>query len=237
MIPEEELISWYRPDTEVFEAAAKDESALVLYFPGEDLDPIDASRELHDAELAKLSDGNVTFVMIEHNSDRTPSFDDGSPVPTSKLLSPNPSRDYDIQHYPSFIVCDWFGNEYVRHTKVPSAKSLMADVEKVADSMAGMNEKLAGNLEDATKALEGKDVKKFLKAVNKNFKYGVVGLSAQEDTIKLYRKLMDDTRADVESLLSNRPEDAEKRLKDLSKDFRDTEIEEEIKDALDIVKG
>jgi hypothetical protein len=237
VIPEEELLDWYRPDTEVFEAAAKDKAPIILYFPEEGLDPIDASRKLHDAELAKLSEGNTLFVMVEYNGDRTPGFDDGSPVPTSKLLSPNLSRDYNITRYPSFVVCDWFGNEYDRHTKVPSASALIKSINAVSDLMEKVNEKLQSNLDDANKHLEAKDTKKFLKSALKNFGMGYVGLEAAEETIKLYRKVMDDARAEMDTILEKRPEDGEKRLKDMSKDYRGTELESEIKDALAILKG
>jgi hypothetical protein len=230
-------LTWYRPDTEVFEAAAKDKAPIVLYFAAEDADPIEASRELHCAELAKMSEGNYIFVMIDHNGDRTPSMDDGCPVPTSKLLSPNPSRDYNITKYPSYLVCDWHGNEYNRYTKVPAAKDVRTNLEAVVDSMETLNKKLAATLEVAQKALEEKGVRDFFKAANTNFKTGVIGLAGQEDTITLYRKVIDDARAEVEKILENRPADGEKRLKDMSKDYKDTELASEIKDALDILKG
>ena len=237
MIPEEELLEWYRADAEVFEAAAKDKTPLVLYFPEEGLDPIDASREIHDADLAKVSEGDAIFVMIEYNGDRTPSFDDGSPVPTSKLLSPNISRDYNVAKYPTFIVCDWHGNEYDRFTKVPSPSKLIKSIEALEDLMTKTNDKLQKNLDEAKECLEEKDMRKFFKAALSNFKYGVVGLDAAEETIKLYRKAIDDAREEVNSILENRPEDGEKRLKDMSKDYRDTDLETEIDDALDILKG
>jgi hypothetical protein len=209
----------------------------VLFFPEEDVDPIDASRQLHDEELAKLSEDNVMFVMIEYNADRTPSFDDGCPIPTSKLLSPNPSRDYNITRNPSYVVCDHFGNEYDRHTNTPSARKLLKSIEDVSDQMEKFNEKLQDNLADMKEALEEKDLKDFFKAALKNFKYGLVGLEAQEETIKLYREQIDGARERIDDILENRPEDGEDVLKDMSKNFKDTELEEEIDDALDILKG
>lgn len=237
VIPEEELISWYRADTETFEAAAKDKAPIVLYFVEEDLDPIDASRQLHDLELAKLSDENYLFVMVEYNPDRTPSFDNGSPVPTSKLLSPNPSRDYNITKYPSYLVCDWYGNEYTRYTKTPGAKDLKKQLEGVTDEMDKANAKLQATLDEAKKALEAKDTRDFIKAAIKNFKTGTVGLAGQEDTIALYRKVIDEAREEVNSILESRPEDGKDRLKQMSKDYGDTELATEIKDAQDILKG
>lgn len=231
------MLSWFRGDAEVFEAAAKDKAPIVLYFPEEDLDPIDASRELHDVELAKMSEGNYLFIMIDHNADRTPSLDNGCPVPTSKLMSPNPSREYNITKYPSYLVCDWHGNEYARFQGTPSAKDLKKDLESVPDSMKGANEKLAATLTVAEKALEEKGVRDFFKAAAENFKTGIVGLEGQDATIKLYRKLIDEARTTVEEILESKPEDGEKRLKDMSKDYKDTELATEIKDALDILKS
>lgn len=184
-----------------------------------------------------MSEGNFVFVMIDHNADRTPSMDDGCPVPTSKLLSPNPSRDYGITKYPTYLVCDWFGNEYNRYTKVPVAKDIRSNLETVVESMDTMNTKLAATLTVAQKALEAKDLRDFIKAATANFKTGVIGLSGQVDTIALYRKVIDDARAVVESILEDRPADGEKRLKDMSKEYKDTEMASEIKDALDILKG
>lgn len=237
MIPEEELLDWYRPDPEVFEAAGKGKLPIVLFFTEEGMDPIEASKELHDADLAKVSQDDSVFVMVEYNGDRTPSFDDGSPIPTSKLLSPNLSRDYGITKYPTFVVCDWHGNEYDRFTKVPSASKVIKSLEAIEDLMTKVNEKLQKNLDEAKENLEEKDLRKFFKSAIDNFKYGYVGLEAAEETIKIYRKAIDDGRATVDSILENRPEDGEKQLKDMSKDYRDTELESEIKDALDIVKG
>ena len=237
VVPEEELISWYKADADVFEAAAKDKAPLVLYFMDEGVDAMDGSRDVHDEELAKMSEGNFLFVLIDYNPDRTPSLDDGCPVPTSKLLSPNPSRDYGITRYPTFLVCDWFGNEYTRYTKVPQSKDLKKRLDGLTNEMDKLNETLTASLDAAQKAIEGKDLRDFFKAAVKNFRTGVVGLSGQEDTIALYRKVIDDAREEVSSILEDRPDDGKDRLKKMSKDYKDTELYSDIKDALDILKG
>ena len=237
MIPEENLLTWFRPDTEVFEAAAKEKMPIVLFFSEEDVDPIEATRQLHDADLAKMSDDNVMFVLITYNGDRTPSFSDGSPIPTSKLLSPNPSRDYNITRYPSYVVCDWFGNEYERHTKTPSARDLKKQLEGVTESMNSTTSKLQSTLEAAQKALEGKDLRKFFSEANKNFRTGVIGLEPAEETIKLYRGVIDDARKEIDDMLEQRPADAESRLKEMNKVYKDTELATAIKDAQSIIKG
>lgn len=209
----------------------------MLYFVEEGLDPIDASKQLHDAELAKLSDDNFLFVLVEYNPDRTPSFDNGSPVPTSKLLSPNPSRDYNISKYPSYLVCDWFGNEYTRYTKTPGAKDIKKQLEGVSTAMEAADKKLQSTLQEAQKALEAKDIRNFMKAAVKNFKTGTVGLAGQEETIALYRKVIDEAREELDSILEKRPDDAKDRLKQMAKDYGETELASEIKDAQTILKG
>jgi hypothetical protein len=210
---------------------------VILFFVEEDVDPVDASKQFHDLELAKLSQKDAIFVQIPYNPDRTPSLSDGSPIPTSKLLSPNPSRDYNITSYPTFLVCDHFGNEYVRHTKVPAPSAINKDITALTEHADAKNKLLQKNLDAAKAALEKKDTRKFFTAVLKNFKEGVIGLEAQNESIKVYRELVDKTREEINEILETKPTDAEKRLKALSKDFKDTEVEADIKDALEIIKG
>jgi hypothetical protein len=236
-VSKDERIVWFKPDAEVFEAAAKDKNPIVLFFPEADLDLMDAGEQLYGEKIHKVSDDSALFVLVEYNSDRTPSFNDGSKVPTSKLLSPNLSRDYDVRKHPTYIVCDWFGNEYKRYTKTPSEKALLKTIGGIKNDMEALDKKLEKTLEDARKALKDKDLPKFFKAAQKNFKTGTVGLKSAEETIRLYRKQLDEGREKMNKVLDDRPEDGEDQLKDLSKAYRDTELETEIKDAIDILKG
>ena len=236
-VPKDERIVWFVPDTEVFEVAAKDKQPVILYFPEEDLDMMDASVEVFGKDIAKVSDDSAIFVMVEHNADRTPSFNDGSKIPTSKFLSANLSRDYNVTKTPTYILCDWYGNEYDRYTKNPTEKDLLKNIESVKSQMEKQDKKLAVTLEEAKKALEAKDIKDFLKAALKNMKTGFIGLESAEETIKLYRKVCDDAREEVNQILEDRPEDAKTRLKDMSKLYKDTDVEKEIDDAQDILKG
>ena len=235
-VPKEERIVWFVPDAEVFEAAAKDKQPVILYFPEEDLDMMDASVELSGPDIMKVSDDSALFIMVEYNADRTPSFNDGSKVPTSKFLSPNLSRDYSVAKTPTFIVCDWFGNEYERYTKIPTEKDMLKKIEAVTSEMEKQDKKLATTLEEAKKALEAKELKDFFKAALKNMKTGFIGLASAEETIKLYRQVCDDARDEVEKILDDRPEDGQSRLKDMSKIYKDTDVEKDIDDALDILK-
>ncbi|MBK9974302.1 MAG: hypothetical protein IPP14_05975 [Planctomycetes bacterium] len=198
---------------------------------------VDATKMLHGEDIAKLSKEKAVFILVDYNSDRTPSLDTGSPVPTSKLTGPNPSRDYNITSTPCWLVCDEFGNEYTRLKSLPDGKQLESKIEAIAPTRDIINKRMEKSLADGKKALEGKDNAAFLKAALKNFREGVIGLPAQEDTIRAYRSLLDDTRNEIDSILSDKPKDAEKRLRGLEKDFKSTELSKEIKDAIDIIKG
>lgn len=236
-VSKEERIVWFKAEAEVFEAAEKDKNPIVLYFPEADIDLMDAGEALYGEDICKVSDDSALFIMVEYNADRTPSFDDGSKVPTSKLLSPNLSRDYNVSRNPTYIICDWYGNEYERYTKTPSEKEVLKKLEGIKDEMEQLDKKLSETLESAKKALEAKELRDFFKAAQKNFKTGIVGLKSAEETISLYRKSLDEGREKIEGILNDRPEDGPDQLKTMSRDYRDTELEEEIKDALDIVKG
>lgn len=237
VVRDEERPVWEKPDTKVLEKAAKEKKAVILFFLEEGMTGVDATKMLHGEDIAKLSKEKAVFILIEYNNDRTPSLDTGSPIPTSKLASPNPSRDYNITATPAWLVCDHHGNEYTRFTKVPDGKQLSTKVEEVKTAMDAVNTRLQKNLDEAKKALDAKDTAGFLKAAMKNFKEGVVGLSAQEDTIRAYRTTIDNARKDVDSILAEKPKDAEKRLKEMQKTYKGTELAKDIKDALEIIKG
>lgn len=237
VVRDEERPNWEKPDNKVLEKAAKEKKAVVLFFLDEGMSAVDATKMLHGEDIAKLSKEKAVFILIEYNNDRTPSLETECPIPTSKLADPNPSREYNITATPTWLVCDHFGNEYTRFTKVPDGKQLSTKVEELKDAMLLVNNRLQKNLDEAKKALDGKDTAGFLKAAMKNFKEGVVGLSAQEDTIRAYRTAIDSARKDVDSILAEKPKDAEKRLKEMQKTYKGTELAKDIKDALEIIKG
>ena len=236
-IPKDERIGWYTNEPEVFEAAGKDKSPVVLYFPAEELDLMDASVELHGKDVAKVSEDSALFVMVPYNADRTPGFDDGSPVPTSKFLSPNLARDYAVTKNPTFVICDWHGNEYQRWTKVPTEKDMIKQIESIAAEMEKLDKKLTVTLDEAKKAKDAKDLREFFKVADKNFKTGAVGLAAAEETIKLYREVIDAGRDEVNKILETKPADGQAQLKEMAKTYRDTDLAEEIDEALDVLKG
>jgi len=236
-VRDEERPNWEKPDKKILEKAAKEKKAVVLFFLDEGMSAVDATKMLHGEEIAKLSKESAVFILIEYNNDRTPSLDTGCPIPSSKLASANPSRDYGITNTPSWLVCDYHGNDYTRFTRAPDAKQLATKIEEVTATMDLVNKRLQKNFDEAKKSLDAKDTAGFLKHAMKNFKEGVVGLSAQEETIRAYNKTIDDARDEVDDILSEKPKDAEKRLKEMQKTFKGTELAKDIKDALEIIKG
>lgn len=237
VIKDEEKPVWEKNDKKVLEKVAKDKKPVVLFFLEEGTNAADATKVLHGEDVAKLSKTRAVFILIDFNADRTPSLDTGCPIPVSKLAGPNPSRDYAITSTPCWLVCDEFGNEYARFKTVPDAKQLQGKIDSITEMRDAINKRLEKTLADGKKALADKDNATFLKAALKNFNEGVIGLPAQDDTIRAYRDLLDETRKEVDAILADKPKDAEKRLRALEKDFKGTELVKEIKDAIDIVKG
>ncbi len=238
VISPEELIDWKVARLAVIEEVQKKKKPVVLFFIEEGMDAVTASREIHDAELATMAkDGEAFFLLVEHNADRTPSLSTGSPIPTSLLTDANLGRAYNISTYPSLLICDPHGNEYRRFSRAPGAGDIKKRIEEVSAFMEVTEHKLRKNLDLAKAKLESKDLRNFFKIVLKNFREGVVGLDAQNESIKVYREVLDNARDEIDEILEDRPRDAMTRLRAMSKSFRDTELDKEIDDAIEIIKG
>lgn len=203
---------------------------MLIYFPGESARFTKAGY-FYGEELKKLAEEQAVFVRVGYEADRTPApYADESPVPVKKLAGDNPSRDYNVKSYPTFIVTDWHGNEYFRMTKKPSAKSLEKQFAKVADKIEETNKKLRKSVDKAKAAWVKKDARKTLKALLKSFKQDVVGLEAAEASITLYHEVLDEARGVVAELEESGDT---KKLKALAKLYRKTELEAEIKEILE----
>lgn len=216
-------VSWNNPGSDVLENAANGKQALFIYFPGEK----DTDDLISGADYKDLSGRLAQFVRVAYNNDREPSPTSvDTLVPASKILSENPSRDYKVTAYPSFLVTDSYGNEMYRVTgKKPTAKELEGYFNTVATKMDGNNKKLQKNLEEAKKAWEAKDSAKAMTKIRSNFKDGLVGLDAQTGTIELYHSIIEASRAAIS-------EADVKKLSAMKATFKGTEIEKDINDAL-----
>jgi hypothetical protein len=220
---------WQLPGSDVLEKAAAEKMALLIFFPGE------AEEKAGDAYLSGKDVKDLTakaqFIRVAHNAEREATPGVQSAVPASKILSDNPSRDYGVKSYPTFIVADSYGNELYRFTKKPSAKELGEQFSVVSRKMDDNAKKLAKNLELAKKAWEAKDYSKALRPVLANFKDGLVGYDAQNDSIRIYHEMLDSARGEVGGL-SDGSEESVKRLKALKATFKGTELEKEIEVVL-----
>jgi hypothetical protein len=176
------------------------------------------------------------FIKIPYTDDREVSpWAEKSVIPTSKLLSDNPSREYKVEvGKPTLIVCDWFGNEYFRKDNKLKADQLKTMLAKVADLAEESNKKLQKNLNKAVEAREKANDKEAIKSLLKNFDEGVVGLEAQEASIRVYHEVMDAYRAKKEELLEKGDMEG---LKELAKDVKKTELEKEVDEAMAELKA
>lgn len=149
------------------------------------------------------------------------------------MLSDNPSRDYGIKAYPAFIVADSYGNVVLSLSgKKPTAKELDASFGKVSAKMDDNGKKLQRRLDNARKAWETKDASKTMSEIRGNFKDGLVGYDAQNETIRIYHEVVEAARAQVETLKGDNSADAVKALKAMKNTFKDTEVEASIEAAL-----
>ena len=222
---------WEGPSAKILEKAAARKVALFILFVGES-DESNEAAYIYGKDIIALATNKATFIRVPYTSDREPGWDDGSMVPTSKILGSNPSRDYGIKTYPTMIVADCYGNECYRLTAKPDASSLEKKIDAVADTMKRSNERLQKGLESAKSAFETKDRGKTLRTLVDNFKTGLVGLEAQESSVKLYHEIIDAGRKDLDEAVAAGGKDLVTRLKDLKKIFKDTELNKDIDAAL-----
>ncbi len=223
----EDLPAFEMPSTAALERAAADKKPLVVYFPGEK----DDGSALAHPDIVFLSKNGAVFIRIPYNADREKApWDVESVVPVSKLLSDNPSREYGIKvGRETVLVTDSWGNDFFRFEKAPTADELRSSIKKVAEKSEAANKKLQKNYEAARAAWDKKDRVNALKAVLKNFKEGVVGVEAQQNSISLYHEIMDSARASISELAGKGDKEG---LKGLAKELKGTDAAKDAESAL-----
>lgn len=222
-------IAWNKPDSSTLENAQNGDKPIVIFFPGEAADQ-NADGYIADPAIKALVDDKAVFVKVPFTSDREKAPNSDSPVPTCKLTVDNPSRDYGVKVYPTFVIADKFGNEYFRvESKKPTAKELEDYFGRVATKMEDASKKLQKNLEAANKAWTAKDRNNALKAVMRSFKEGLVGLEPVEPTVRLYNELLEDARGEIQRLAEANDV---KGLKSLKGALKGTEAEKDVDEAL-----
>lgn len=199
----------------------------MIWFPAEN----DNDTNFQGKELADLSKNAAVFVRVPYTSDREKSpWAVESVVPTNKLLSDNPSREYNIPvNRSTVIVADSWGNEYFRLSRTPNDRQLQGQIERVKQSVDRENSRLEKDLERAREAYERQDRSRALSSIMKNFKTGKVGMPAQEATVRLYHTILDEARGEVSELVAE--SDAE-GLRALAREFKRTDLESEIDEAI-----
>jgi hypothetical protein len=224
--------SWASASTSTIESAAAEQRPIVLYFADEN----DSEWELYGEDFAALSQMDAMFIKIAYTADREVSpWAEESVVPTSKLLSDNPSREYNVRVGDQVVVvCDWYGNEYFRTDSKVRADKLKLMIGNVAKQVEDSNKKLQKYLDKAQADVDDSDNAGAIKNLLKNFKEDVVGLEAQEGSIRLYHSIMDSIREQKEKLVEKGDVDG---LKDLAKIVKKTEMEKEIDEAMETAKA
>lgn len=227
------IVSWESASLDTLDKASRDGKPLFIFFPGED-EKYNSDSYFYGKDLRDLADNEAVFVRVPYNGDREPLPDaELSPVPMPKLASDNPSRDYAVKSYPTFIVADSYGNEVFRLGKNPKAGDLEKYFGEVSSRMDKTHDRLRKNLDKARQAVEKGDTKGALSKILGNFKEDVVGLEAQEETIRLYHEILDGARSQAAELASAGDDESLRKLKEMKKLFRNTELETEIQDLLD----
>jgi hypothetical protein len=231
VIDPESIPAWQKAATETLEAAARDGHALIIYFQGEG----DTDASFVDKELAEISKAEAVFIRIAFTEDREKSpWAEESVIPTSKILSDNPSRDYGIAvGKMTVVIADSYGNEYTRINKQPKADEVKGYLKKVKENADKTSEKLRKNLDKANEALAASDRKGALKLLLKNFGEGIVGLTAQEDSIRAYHDILDAGRGELAELTEKKDGAG---LKALGKEFDKTDLDKEIDEAIKALK-
>lgn len=173
-------------------------------------------------------ESRAIFVKIAWRADKLE--ESASPVPTSKLLSGNPSAAYEVKgDKPCMLVCDWFGNEYFRVEGEVSVDELTKFLLKVNGEIKDNIDKLQKNYDKAKASRDGGDRKNAIKTVLKNFKLDVVGFEPQQKTIELYTQIIEEGRTEAREKHARNDLEG---LKAMQKEFKDTELEPEIAEML-----
>jgi hypothetical protein len=219
--------AWQDASASALETAAAEKRPIVVYFT----DEADSEYAMIGEDLAGLSKTAAVFIKMPYNSDRSKSeWAEVSVVPVNKLLSDNPARDFGIKvGSAEVLLLDWFGNEFQRYGSNAKADVLKKHIEMVAKRVEDTNGKLDKYLEKAKEANAKSDRKDAVKYLMKNFRDGIVGMPAQEESIRLYRSIMDDARAEIESLAEKKDADGLKRL---ARELKKTDVEKTIDEAI-----
>jgi hypothetical protein len=215
------------PSAELIERSQREEQPIVIVFvPAEQ----DNDRLLYGEDFAELSRAKALFIKVVDRGDRTrPSWEAESTVPTPKILSANPARDYDVPvGRTTILVCDWFGNEYSRLAGNSRANVIERSVDGIQRQVEADVRRLERQVERVEQSIERDDVGGAVRALLRIFGEGKAGLKPIEDAARLYHKLCDDARVTLEKLVD---EGDEAGIRELERTFRNTDFANEVSEA------
>lgn len=217
------------------EDAASSKKPILIFFMGEG----DSDSAYMGDEIASISKDSVIFVRVPHTDNRElDPWAEETVVPTNKLLSDNPARDFEVKvGQRTWIFCDPYGNEMARSTKEMKGSTLKAQTKKVEKFLEKNEKDLKKCLEKAQEAEAEKDVKKMMKYLLKNFKSGLYGYDSQEATTRMYHDQLDSARGEIAELTEAADEASIDKLKDMAKMYKKTDLEKEIDEAIETIKG
>jgi hypothetical protein len=223
--------AWQQASARALESAAAENRPIVVFFEGERSTDFD----LYGEDFAELSATDAMFMKVAYTDSREKSpWAEDSVVPTCKLLSDNPSRDYGIDvGKPTVVVCDWHGNEFFRTDHKVKAPALKAFVEKVAKQVESTDKKLQRHVDKARQDIEKDNQGNALKNLLKAFEDGYVGLDSVVDATRMYHEIIDDLRDQKDKLLE---EGDANGLRELARIVKKTDLEKEVDEAIKSVK-
>ena len=187
--------------------------------------------DMYGEDFVELSSTDALFVKIAHTDSREKSpWAEATVVPTSKLLSDNPSRDFNIPvGKATVVVCDWHGNEFFRTDNKVKASALKGMVEKVAKQVESAEKKLQRHVDKAKAELEKENQANAIKSLLSAFSDGYVGLDPVVEATRMYHELMDDLRSKKDTLVE---EGDTNGLRELARIVKKTDLEKEVDEAI-----
>lgn len=216
---------WRKRSALTMAEAITNERPVVLCF----VDDMDDEPIMSDQELRAVSETEAVFVKVLVTANEAPERDPWH-APTCALLSPDPSAAYDVTRQ-CVILCDWFGNEFLRFLRTPKVSQLRDGMEKVPDSSRRNAERLQTIADKAESALKEGDRRQAVRLVLKAFRMDWWGHDALADCVRHYHKLMKEGRKELRT-----PNELDE-LRALRRDFAGTEIEADINRAILKIQG
>lgn len=221
---------WQDATGSTWATAQAENRPIVLYFT-----EYGASEPVFAEEVVEASRKTAIFVKV-YTVDVDLESEEGtaSIVPQDKLSADNYWKAYDVDATGTMVICDWFGNEYERHSKIPSARTLTGDLSDVVEDVEDTIEDLKKDLERAQKYIDDDANDRAITQIVDIFEEGFYGYDVVNDTVALYEELLEDGRSRLEAAKKAADKDA---IAAIAKEFRGTELEGEAVSAEETISA